>query len=90
MSVLQYLDDVAAKRAIGHLATATRNVLYFEVPTRRDMNESVDASDTDGRIHVRSGDWYARRLQRHFVRAGAGLWVRRGSGIVLYELEAGR
>lgn len=90
MSVLQYLDDVAAKRAIGHLAAATRNVLYFEVPTRRDMNESVDASDTDARIHVRSGDWYARRLQRHFVRAGAGLWVRRGSGIVLYELEAGR
>jgi hypothetical protein len=62
-------------------------VLYFEVPTRRDMSESVDSSETDAHIHVRTGDWYAGRLRKHFVQAGAGLWVRRGSDIVLYELE---
>jgi len=87
MSVLQYLDDRAASRAITNLADATRNVLYFEVPTRRDMSESVDSSETDTHIHVRTGDWYAGRLRKHFVQAGAGLWVRRGSDIVLYELE---
>ena len=87
MSVLQYLDDAAARRAIANLAAATRNVLYFEVPTTRDLEESVDTEETDSRIHVRSGEWYARKLDRHFVRAGAGLWVRRESNVILYELE---
>lgn len=90
MSVLQYLDDAAARRAIANLAAATRNVLYFEVPTTRDLQESVDADETDFRIHVRSGEWYARKLDRHFVRAGAGVWVRRGSNVILYELERSR
>lgn len=90
MSVLQYLDDAAARRAIANLAAATRNVLYFEVPTTRDLQESVDAEETDFRIHVRSGEWYARKLDRHFVRAGAGVWVRRGSNVILYELERSR
>lgn len=87
MSVLQYLDDAAARRAIANLAAATRNVLYFEVPTTRDLEESVDTEETDFRIHVRRGEWYARKLDRHFVRAGAGLWVRRESNVILYELE---
>lgn len=90
MSVLQYLDDAVARRAIANLAAATRNVLYFEVPTARDLEESVDADETDFRIHVRSGEWYARKLDRHFVRAGAGVWVRRGSNVILYELERSR
>jgi len=90
MSVLQYLDDTCARRAIDNLAAATRNVMYFEVPTARDLTDAVDASDTDFKIHVRSGEWYSRQLGRHFVRAGAGMWVKRGSSVVLYELERSR
>jgi hypothetical protein len=38
-------------------------------------------------IHWRSGEWYRKRLQRHFTQAGAGLWIAKSSTIALYELE---
>lgn len=85
--VLQYLGDRAAARAIGNLAAATRTCLYFDALTSFDARHTVDRSATDLDVHLRSGDWYRDRLSRHFVQAGAGLWIRRTSGIVLHELE---
>lgn len=84
--VLQYLEDAAAEQAIVHITDATRHVLYLEVPTTRDFATIVDPSATDMHVHRRSGDWYRQQLSRSFDRAGAGLWVRRGS-VLLYELE---
>ena len=89
-SVLQYLNDKQAVAAIGNLAKATRGVLYLEVPTSADLRNAVDKKTTDLNIYARTGDWYRKRLNRHFVQAGAGLWVARGSGTTLYELERSR
>lgn len=88
--VLQYPTDAAASRAIDNLAAACRHVLYLEVPTTVDFRTIVDRTATDMDVHQRSGDWYRRRLTKHFVQAGAGLWVRRGGGVLLYELERSR
>lgn len=88
--VLQYPTDAAASRAIDNLAAACRHVLYLEVPTTDDFRTIVDRQATDMDVHQRSGDWYRRRLAKHFVQAGAGLWVRRGGGVLLYELERSR
>jgi hypothetical protein len=88
--VLQYLDDKQAVAAIGNLAKATRGVLYLEVPTSADLRNAVDKKTTDLNIYARTGDWYRKRLNRHFMQAGAGLWVARGSGPTLYELERSR
>ena len=79
-SVLQYLSDKQAVAAIGNLAKATRGVLYLEVPTSADLRNAVDKKTTDLNIYARTGDWYRKRLNRHFVQAGAGLWVARASG----------
>ena len=88
--VLQYPDDAAATSAIANLAAACRNVMYLEVPTTLDFRTIVDPDATDMDVHRRSGDWYRKRLDPYFVQAGAGLWVRRGGGVLLYELERSR
>ena len=88
--VLQYPDDAAATRAIDNLATACRHVLYLEVPTEADYALVVDRAATDMDVHHRSGRWYRARLGKHFVQAGAGLWVRRTGDVLLYELERTR
>lgn len=85
--VLQYVDDAAASRAIANLAAATRHVMYLEIPTIDDRKHVVDVDATDMEIHWRSGEWYRKRLGRHFTQAGAGLWIAKSSPIALYELE---
>jgi len=86
-SVLQYLDDRAARAAIKNLSKATKHVLFFEVPTTNDLHHNVDRTVTDLEIYSRSGDWYRQELSRNFKQAGAGLWITKTSTIVLYELE---
>lgn len=88
--VLQYLDNAGASAAIANLAAGTRHVLYLEVPTLYDRDHVVDQDFTDLDCHWRSGDWYRRRLQPHFVQVGAGLWARRDGAVPFYELERGR
>lgn len=88
--VLQYLEDADVVRAIENIAKATRHVLYLEIPTTLDFSTVVDTTKTDLNVHQRSGDWYRKLLNPFFVQAGAGLWVRRGGKIVLYELEGTR
>lgn len=86
-SVLQYLDDRAARSAIKNLARATKHVLFFEVPTKGDLQNNVDRDVTDFEIYARTGSWYRNELKKYFRQAGAGLWIAKTSTIVLYELE---
>ena len=86
-SVLQYLDDRAAKSAIKNLARVTKHVLFFEVPTINDLRHNVDRDVTDFEIYARAGSWYRKELEKYFRQAGAGLWIAKTSTIVLYELE---
>lgn len=89
-SVLQYLSNSRAEAAIENLAVATKQVMFLEVPTLSDLKHIVDRQSTDFNIYARSGEWYRKRLVKHFTRAGAGLWIAKASGIALYELERGR
>jgi len=86
-SVLQYLDDAAAARAIANLGAMCRGLLYLEAITAHDLAEVVDRRATDLAIHARRGGWYRRRLAPWFVQVGAGLWAARRAGLPLYELE---
>ncbi len=88
--VLQYPDDRSATAAIDNIAAACKHVLYLEVPTSSDFRTVVDKEATDMEVHHRTGLWYRRRLEKHFIQAGAGIWVRRGGGVLLYELERTR
>jgi len=85
--VLQYLDDASAARALANLARLARGALYFSVLTRRDWRHSADQSRTDRDVHLRSADWYQRRLRRGFRHVAGGVHVAKGLKPILWQLE---
>lgn len=89
-SVIQYLDDGTATDAIDMLVAACRGLLFLEIPTREDRDQSIDPTATDLDVHWRTGGWYRSRLERGFVQVGGGLWLSRTSDAVLFELERTR
>ncbi|HTV98497.1 MAG TPA: class I SAM-dependent methyltransferase [Steroidobacteraceae bacterium] len=88
--VLQYLDDRDAASAIANLSRMTRAALYFSALTREDWRANCDRRLTDRAVRLRSGDWYRRRLRRHFRYLGFGVWLRRDVVPVLWDLERSR
>ena len=85
--VLQYLDDRAAARALANLARLAGFAIYLSALTHVDWREHCDQRLTDRAVHLRSGDWYRRRLARRFRFAGCGVWVRRGITTCQWDLE---
>jgi len=86
--VLQYLDDRAAAGAIANLGRLARRALHFSALTREDWRENCDRRLTDRAVHLRPGDWYRRRLRRHFFYLGFGMWLRKGERPMLWDLES--
>jgi SAM-dependent methyltransferase len=85
-SVLQYLPDDAAERAIESMAAMCRGMLYLETITRADV-EVLDRERTDMEMHLRSAGWYRSRIADAFEQVGAGLWAARNGPVRLYALE---
>ncbi len=88
-SVLQYLDNASFIQAIENLASATRCVLYLEIPTKWDYENIVDSRGTDLQVYKRSAAWYRKQLLPYFTQVGAGLWTPI-NGLPMYQLEASR
>lgn len=85
--VLQYLDDRSAARAIVNFAKLSHGALYVSALTREDWQANCDQSRTDRSVHLRPGDWYRRRLRRHFNFLGFGVWLRKDATAILWDLE---
>jgi 2-polyprenyl-3-methyl-5-hydroxy-6-metoxy-1,4-benzoquinol methylase len=85
--VLQYLGDREAGKAIDNFSRLTRAALYVSALTHKDARENCDRARTDLDVHLRSGGWYRRRLQRRFRHIGFGVWVRKNVSAILWEME---
>ena len=85
--VVQYLDDARARQAIDNLAALCRGALYLGVLTAEDWQENCDPERTDDQVYLRPARWYRRRLARHFLSAGGGIFVKREAPVVLWSLE---
>lgn len=85
--VLQYLNDKEAARAIANMARLSQAALYVSALTLEDWRENCDRSLTDRDVHLRSGQWYRRRLQRSFRYLGFGVWLRKNVTAILWDLE---
>jgi 2-polyprenyl-3-methyl-5-hydroxy-6-metoxy-1,4-benzoquinol methylase len=85
--VLQYLPDAHAARAIHNFSELTRAALYVSALTTEDWRENCDRSRTDRAVHLRSGAWYRRRLNKSFRYVGFGIWVRKNVTAILWEME---
>ena len=76
-----------AAKALANLARWTDGALYLEALTARDWRHNCDRTRTDGDVHLRSGEWYRKRLGKHFLAGGGGVFVAKTAGFTLYELE---
>ena len=85
--VLQYLSDRNAASAINNLARWSDGALYLEALTKLDWQENCDQSVTDGDVYLRAGDFYRKRLDRHFQDCGGGVFCNLRAGVSLFELE---
>jgi hypothetical protein len=85
--VLQYLTHADAERAIDNLGRLSRGALYLGVLSREDWERNCDRERTDEEVVLRSARWYRRRLARHFVNAGGGLFLKHDAPVVLWSLE---
>ena len=88
-SVLQYLDNTSFTQAIENISSATRSVLYLELPTKWDYENIVDNTATDLHVFQRGAMWYRKQLHPYFTQVGAGLWVKKDV-VPMYELEISR
>lgn len=86
-SMLQYLGDAEATRAIDVLGRSCGGLLFLEVPTAADRDDVIDPATSDLDVHWRTGAWYRRRLDRSFGEIGAGLWLSHAMPLPLFELE---
>lgn len=85
--VLPYLEDAPCERAIENIAAMSRGFLYLEAITARDLREVCDLDATDAKVHPRTGDWYRKRLGKHFLTVGGGLFYVKDGDVRFYELE---
>ena len=85
--VLQYLNDQQAAGAIVNMARLSQTALYVSALTLEDWRENCDRSLTDRDVHLRSGQWYRRRLQRSFRYLGFGVWLRKNVTAIVWDLE---
>jgi trans-aconitate methyltransferase len=85
--VLQYLTDREASRAIANLAKLSGAAVYISALTREDWRANCDKTLTDRAVHLRPGDWYRRRLRRHFNYLGFGVWLRKDVTAILWDME---
>jgi 2-polyprenyl-3-methyl-5-hydroxy-6-metoxy-1,4-benzoquinol methylase len=85
--VLQYLGDRDAARAIANLARLGRAAVYVSALTVEDWRANCDRARTDRSVHLRSGNWYRRRLQKHFHYLGFGVWLRKDVTAIVWDME---
>jgi trans-aconitate methyltransferase len=85
--VLQYLDDRDAALAIKNLASLSGAAVYVSALTLEDWRENCDKTRTDRSVHLRSGDWYRRRMRRNFRYVGVGVWLRKDVTAILWDME---
>ena len=77
---------IGRRRRIASAAKSSAAV-YVSALTREDWRGNCDQSLTDGAVHLRPGNWYRRRLRRHFRYMGLGVWLRRNATAILWDME---
>jgi SAM-dependent methyltransferase len=85
--VLPSLPDRDCARALDNLARLCRGALFVGILTAEDWSR-CDRSRTDRDVHLRPARWYRRRLGRHFLAIGGGLYLRRPPDVTVWALEA--
>ena len=84
--VLAYTDEQACAAAINNLASLSRAALFLGVLTKEDW-VLCDQERTDPDQYLRTKAWYQKRLQRHFVNVGGGLYLKKPLEFPVWTLD---
>jgi trans-aconitate methyltransferase len=84
--VLGYLNARDCNRAIHNLAKLCQGALYLSVLTTEDL-DICDVDHTDMQQKTRTHTWYRKRLDKHFVNVGGGLFLRKPLQVNVWQLE---
>ncbi len=84
--VLQYLSDKEASKALKNIHSLSRAFLYLECLTKRDWEKNCDVKQSDGKVFLRSENWYRNRL-KNFLSLGGGLFVNKKYPLNFFDLE---
>ena len=84
--VLAYLSDKQCGTAIANLASLTRSAAFLGVLTAEDW-ELCDQERTDPDQYLRSRAWYHRRLSKHFVSVGGGMYLKKPLDYPVWTLD---
>jgi SAM-dependent methyltransferase len=84
---LQYLSAREFRVAAANLARLSKGALYVSILTTDDWKTICDRRRTDGRVFLRSGNWYRGILEQHFTNVGGGLFLSPLSEALPWELE---
>jgi len=84
--VLAYLDAKDCALALDNIAALTRNAVFLGILTADDEGQ-YDRARTDPEQHLRPAAWYRRRLDRHFVSVGGGLYLKRPLQVTVWTMD---
>lgn len=85
-SVLSYLDDTSAIRAMHNLRAAARKVLFISVATKHDYDTIICSERSDTNVYQRNRDFYTTSLEQGFWHFGGGLFVRKTAKQYAFDL----
>ena len=85
--VLGYLNNPDCGAAIDHIAGLCRGAAFIGVPTTEDWDQ-CDPDRTDQEQQLRSTAWYRRRLSKHFVCIGGGLYLKKPVEVNVWALDS--
>jgi 2-polyprenyl-3-methyl-5-hydroxy-6-metoxy-1,4-benzoquinol methylase len=84
--VLAYLDADDCATALGNIAKLSRHAAFLGILTSDDEG-AYDPARTDPRQHRRTAAWYRRRLARHFVNVGGGLYLKQPLEVTVWAMD---
>ena len=86
--VLPYLSRRKIRDALANIARLCRGAAYLQVLAKEDWEEdNCDPDRTDHTMNRLDAAWYRKVISRHFINCGGGVFVPKGSDVVLWELE---
>ena len=85
--VLPYLPNAGATTAIANIGKMAGGFLYVEAITAHDIRTVCDQKKTDLAVFARRASFYESRLEKDFIKLGAGMHYTRNGPLTFYELE---
>ncbi len=84
--VIAYLDDKQCAKALTNLASLTKSAAFLGILTKEDW-EFCDQKRTDPDQYLRPKAWYEKRLKKHFVGVGGGLYLKKPLEYPVWTLD---